>query len=97
MSDTITHAEAGSRGEFVLERDGQRVAEMTYRRLGESRILVDHTYVDMQLRGQGVARRLLDAAAAWARQTNTRISATCSYVVVQLARDSSLRDVKDES
>lgn len=97
MSDTITHAEADGRGEFALERDGQRVAEMTYRRLGDSRVLVDHTWVDTRLRGQGVARQLLDSAVAWARQSNTKIGATCSYVVVQLARDASLRDVKDES
>ena len=68
---------------------------MTYRRLGATRILVDHTEVDPSLRGQGVARQLLDAAVSWARQTGTKISATCSYVVVQLARDKSLADVRD--
>ncbi len=96
MSDTIAHAEGADRGQFTLQRDGERVAEMTYLRLGPSRILVDHTYVAPELRGQGVARQLLDAAVAWARQTDTKISATCSYVVVQLARDASLRDVRDE-
>lgn len=44
---------------------------------------------------RGVARQLLDAAVEWARQGNTKISATCSYVVVQLARDASLSDVRD--
>jgi predicted GNAT family acetyltransferase len=97
MTDPITHTEQDGRGVFALEREGRRVAEMTYRRLGESRILVDHTYVDSELRGHGVARLLLEAAVAWARQSNTKIGATCSYVVVQLARDSALRDVKDES
>lgn len=96
MDETVTHAEQDGLGVFWLDRDGRRVAEMTYRRLGESRILVDHTHVDPVLRGHGVARQLLDAAVAWARQTNTRISATCSYVVVQFARDASLRDVMDE-
>jgi predicted GNAT family acetyltransferase len=40
-----------------------------------------------------VARSLLDAAVAWARQNNTKISATCPYVIGQFARDRSLDDV----
>jgi predicted GNAT family acetyltransferase len=95
MSDVISHEESGGRGVFALERDGARVAEMTYRRMGDARILIDHTEVDVNLRGHGVARQLLDAAVAWARTTKTRISASCHYVVVQFARDPSLRDVQD--
>ena len=90
----IAHLEEPHGGAFVLEQQGRRVGEMSYRRLGESRILVDHTYVDPALRGHGVARQLLDAAVAWARQTGTRMEASCSYVVVQFARDPSLRDVQ---
>lgn len=96
MADAVTHAESGGRGVFAIERDGRRVAEMTYQRLDGRRILVDHTQVDPSLRGHGVARQLLDAAVAWAREHHTRIAATCSYVVVQFARDASLGDVKDE-
>lgn len=88
------HTEKGQRGAFFIEEDGVRIAEMTYRRLGASHILIDHTEVAMHLRGQGVARVLLDAAVAWARQTHTRIGATCSYVLAQFARDSSLHDVQ---
>jgi predicted GNAT family acetyltransferase len=95
MSDVISHEESGARGMFVLERDGTRVAEMTYRRIGDTRILIDHTEVDVGLRGHGVARQLLDAAVAWARRTQTKISASCHYVVAQFARDQSLRDVQD--
>jgi len=97
MADALTHSEQAGRGVFALDRDGRRVAEMTYRRLGDSRVQVDHTHVDPSLRGHGVARQLLDAAVAWARQTNTKLSATCSYVVVQFARDATLRDVQDDS
>lgn len=96
MPGTITHTEAGDGGAFTLEQGGRQVAEMTYRRLGEARILVDHTHVDPALRGHGVARQLLDAAVSWARQSNTKISASCSYVVVQFARDASLKDVQDK-
>jgi predicted GNAT family acetyltransferase len=91
--DVVQHKEQGVGGEFFIERGGVRVAELTYRRRDSSTILVDHTQVDVSLRGGGVARQLLDAAVAWARQSNLKIDATCSYVVAQFARDKSLRDV----
>lgn len=92
--DAIQHRDHPQGGEFFIEHEGRRVAEMTYRRPAPDRILVDHTYVDPLLRGGGVARRLLDAMAAWTRHSGLRIQATCSYVVVQLARDASLADLR---
>ncbi len=94
MNRPVTHQDRGNGGVFFIETDGARVAEMTYQRLGDAHILIDHTLVDPSLRGKGVARHLLDAAVGWARSNGIRISATCSYVVVQFARDSSLRDVQ---
>jgi len=93
MTDVVQHVEQQGGGEFFIEREGVRVAEMTYRRPTPSTIVVDHTQVDVSLRGGGVARRLLDAAVSWARGNSLRIDATCSYVVAQLVRDRSLRDV----
>ncbi|MFO7325224.1 MAG: GNAT family N-acetyltransferase [Pseudomonadota bacterium] len=94
MDAQVTHQARPGGGLFCIEEGGKRVAEMTYRRLGESHILIDHTFVDPALRGRGVARQLLDAAVAWARASRTRVSASCSYVVTQFARDPSLRDVQ---
>jgi len=54
-----------------------------------------HTEVGPRLQGRGVARRLLDAAVAWARETNTRLAATCPYAKAQFAKDASIRDVYD--
>jgi predicted GNAT family acetyltransferase len=72
LSDPIQHQEHGHRGRFTIEREGQRRAEMTYSRAGESLVIIDHTEVDPELRGQGAGRALLDALVAWARQTHTR-------------------------
>jgi predicted GNAT family acetyltransferase len=94
MQYAITHAQQGQRGEFFIEENGARLAQMTYRHLDAGRILIDHTYVEPRLRGRGVARSLLDAAAAWARGSGRRISASCSYVLAEFARDASLRDVQ---
>lgn len=91
----ITHIEEPSRGAFVIERDGLRLAEMTYSRTGEQLIIVDHTLVDDALRGLGVARLLLDRLVQWARETHTRVLATCPYAKAQFEKDASIRDVYD--
>lgn len=92
-AESITHEEHGNRGAFFIESQGQRVAELTYRRTSAVEVNIDHTEVADSLRGQGVARKLLDAAVRWARETHTQLSATCSYATAQFARDPSLRDV----
>jgi predicted GNAT family acetyltransferase len=89
----IRHEEVGDRGAFIVERDGERLGEQTYQRLGEHRIVIDHTEVSPALQGQGVARRLLDTAVAWARSTGTRVEATCPYARAQFLKDPSIQDI----
>ncbi|MDO9132476.1 MAG: GNAT family N-acetyltransferase [Hydrogenophaga sp.] len=93
MEHSIEHSENASRGAFHIQRNGQRIAEMTYHRTHPSVVVVDHTYVDPSLRGHGVARQLQDAMVAWARETDTKVIPVCSYVKVQFDLDPSLRDV----
>lgn len=90
---SILHAEDGNRGSFFIEQQGRRVAELTYGRRSTSLVNIDHTEVDASLRGQGAARKLLDAAVHWARETHTQFTATCSYATAQFARDPSIQDV----
>ncbi len=93
MEHSITHEDDGRQGVFFILQDGQRVAEMTYVRSNASQVVIDHTLVAPALRGRNVARSLLDAAVEWARRSGTKLSATCSYVQVQFARDPGIRDV----
>lgn len=89
----IEREEAAGQGAFFVTKDGARLGEMAFTRLGEKRVLVEHTEVDDSLRGMGVARKLLDALVAWARATHTQVSATCPYARAQLEKDASLQDV----
>lgn len=90
---TIEHAEDGGRGAFFVQKQGVRLAEMTYSRVDPKLVIIDHTEVNEALQGLGVARRLLDFAVAWARNTGTKIIATCPYAKAQFAKDASIRDV----
>lgn len=93
MAVEIQHAEAEGRGAFFVERDGARIAEMTYSRAGEDQVIIDHTEVHEVLRGKGVARMLLDRAVGWARESGTTIRATCAYARGQFEKDASIGDV----
>jgi predicted GNAT family acetyltransferase len=93
VEHTIAHEEIDHRGAFFIEQDGARVAEMTYSRLNDALVIIDHTEVAPSLGGRGIGRQLLDRAVQWARETNTKVMATCPYASVQFARDPSIRDV----
>jgi uncharacterized protein len=89
----VSHEESGGRGAFFVQRADVRLAQMTYTRTAKDRVIIDHTEVDDALRGLGVARKLLDAAVAWARSSGTKVIATCPYAKAQFEKDESIRDV----
>ncbi|MDP1825940.1 MAG: GNAT family N-acetyltransferase [Archangium sp.] len=90
---TVQRHEEGHRGAFFVERDGARIAELTFTRVNPSLVIIDHTEVSDALRGQGAGRRLLDAAVAWARETKTKFIPVCPYAKAQFDKDPSIRDV----
>ena len=89
----IQHQQTQRGGEFFIERDGRHIAEITYQYQNEATIVADHTWVDNSLRGQGVARQLLDVLVAFARQKQLKIVPTCSYVDVMFQREAEFADV----
>lgn len=93
MEHTIKHQEHGTSGAFYIEKDGARVAEMTYSRTNATLVIVDHTEVDPSLGGQGVGRSLLGALVGWARASGTKVVPLCPFVKAQFDKDASIRDV----
>ena len=66
MEFTLTN-KGNNNGAFEYELNGERVAEITWT-LRDNVMHMDHTFVSSSLRGQGVAQKLLDAAAQYARE-----------------------------
>ncbi|OAH52842.1 GNAT family acetyltransferase [Domibacillus aminovorans] len=87
--ETIQHKE----GMFYIEKEGKRVAEITYVPAGEGKINANHTYVSEELRGGGVAGQLLDALVTYARENNLKIIPTCSYVMAKFSHGSQYNDM----
>ena len=74
----IQHEHSGHRGAFFLERDGERLAQMSYTVAG-SRVIIDHTDVDDRLRGTGTGRKLVEAAVEWARKEKAQLMPLCPF------------------
>lgn len=78
---------------FRNMKDGEVLAEISWTMLGDI-MAVEHTFVSPELRGQGVAKKLLDRAAVYAREHNYKMEPICSYVVTAFERYDEYEDVK---
>ena len=78
---------------FRNEQDGEMLAEITWTLLGDVMVM-DHTFVSTKLRGQGIAKVLLDRAAQYAREQELKMEPVCSYVVTAFERYKEYDDVK---
>ena len=76
--DEIKHRREGQRGAFVISRDDEVLAELTYS-VGGALAILDHTDVDERLRGTGAGARLVKAAVEWARAEKMQIVPLCPY------------------
>lgn len=73
---------------FVIEEEGvylydhlnQRLAEVTFPRQNGVH-MINHTFVDLQLRGLGIAAKLLNAAYTQIKKNKQPAMATCSYAI----------------
>lgn len=92
MSDTVSHVPAGHKGAFVIERDGRRLAEMTYSMAGR-KMIIDHTDVSEALRGTGAGRRLVMAAVERARAEKQTILPLCPFAKSVFDKTPEIRDV----
>lgn len=89
----IQYKKLGNGGMFFIEEQHKKLAEITFQWKDEMTIVADHTWVDDALRGQNIARQLLNALVKFARENQLKIVPICSYVEVMFRRDKSLADV----
>lgn len=89
----IQREEHKNKGAFFIEEDGEWVAEMTYRREGARKLVIDHTEVDESLRGKGVGEQLVEEAVKYARANNLLIKPDCPFVKSVLEKSDDYEDI----
>jgi predicted GNAT family acetyltransferase len=79
---SIEHSSNELGGRFYIDN----AAQMSYRWDGANVMVVDHTTVDRELRGQGLAERLYRHMVDYARANRIRVVPVCSYIVSMFER-----------
>lgn len=78
---------------YIGENEETPIAEITFKPKDEQTIIADHTYVSDELRGEGIAGKLLEALIDYARKENKKIVPVCSYVKQKMERTEEYHDL----
>ena len=70
---------------FQEDEAGQVIAEITFPETTPGLFVIDHTFVDSSLRGQGIASKLVQAAVDEIKKRGGQVKATCSYAAKWLS------------
>lgn len=76
----ILQKKEGNNGSFFVQINNKTVAKMTYTLENPSIMIIDHTEVDLSLRGQNIAMELVNKAVSFAREHSLKIKPVCQYV-----------------
>ncbi len=78
---------------YLEDENGKTIAEVSFPSISGNVVNIDHTFVDDSLRGQGVAGKLLEAAAEKIRKENMKAFPTCSYAVKWFEKNQEYKDI----
>lgn len=77
---------------YVGDNEEESLAKIELEHNGNE-IIIQHTFVSEQLRGQNVARLLLKAVVDFAREKNKTITPVCSFAKAELNKNKDYSDV----
>jgi len=89
----VQHRSGDTKGEFFIEKAGTRVAKLTYSKLGSKQIIIDHTEVSDDYRGEDFGKTLVEAGVEYARERGLKIIPLCPFAKAMIEKNESLQDV----
>lgn len=94
MDKNIQQKEQDGNGMFYIEKDGDIVAELTYKKRDNGTMTLDHTETEPEMEGKGLASALVKHSVEYARKNDLKIDPLCAYAAKQFERHEDYRDVQ---
>lgn len=89
----VKHNLETNKGFFELYDGDSKIGLIEYLKQGEDVIVITHTEVSPDYEGQGLGKKLVDAAAKHARENNLKVKALCPYAKKVMSRSEEYQDL----
>ncbi|MEX3711932.1 GNAT family N-acetyltransferase [Cytobacillus horneckiae] len=77
---------------YIQDRTGKMIGEITFIETDEHTVMIEHTFVDEDHRGDGVARELVDSVVQEMKRENKKIIPACRFAAVLFERIPSYKE-----
>ncbi|MGI9526402.1 MAG: GNAT family N-acetyltransferase [Weeksellaceae bacterium] len=75
------------------DADNKQIGEMTFSVASDDLIIIDHTEVNPEHRGEGIGEEILNKVVAWARENEVKIMPLCPFAAAQFKKNDQIQDV----
>jgi uncharacterized protein len=89
----IKHIQSSKGGSFIYENNNQKLAEMVYVFAGNNKLIIEHTEVDDNLKGQGIGKKLLAELVNFVRENNIKVIPLCPFTKATFEKTGIWKDV----
>lgn len=81
---------------YLNDSNDHMVAVVTFPKVKDNLVTIDHTFVDNSLRGQGIAGQLMEEAVKHFREHGLTAKLSCSYAVKWFGEHPECADVVEK-
>lgn len=93
MDNKIEQKESDGKGMFFIEQEGKIVGHLRYSLKDNNILTLDHTEVEPEMSGKGLAGDLVKHSVAFARKKNLMVDPLCAYAAKQFERNEEYQDL----
>ena len=86
MNDVTLQMNDNTTGSFIIQQDNKEIGEMAFT-LTDGEISVDHTEVEPEFEGKGMANQMFLKMIDYARENKLKVIANCAYVQKQIEKN----------
>ena len=83
----------GNKRITILNEKKEEIGEITWTNAGESLIIIDHTFVENDYRGQGIAEKLVALSVDFARVNQVKVLPLCPFAKKEFDQKTEYHDV----
>lgn len=91
----IKHSNSENNGQFTLLDAHKEIGLMTYSLPSNYKMIIEHTEVSSDYKGEGLGEKLIYKAVDYARKENLKISPQCSFAKRVFTKNEEIQDVID--